>query len=58
MVVELSGKFAFGQDVPQFDHFVTTARNDLPVVRGERATVHFLGVTDELLLGLALSKVP
>ena len=58
MVVLLNGVLALTFDVPQLDVLFATSRQDDSVVWVETAREDFFGVTNELVVNLAFSKVP
>lgn len=58
MVAVFRGEFILTSGIPESNARVGSSRDDLPVVRGERAGEYFLLMTDEESLGLTSLKVP
>ena len=54
----LNRVFALAQSVPQFNRFISGARDDLPVVHGERDGQDIFAVTDESSRGRARVQIP
>jgi len=58
VVVGFVGVLAISEGVPKLESLVSTSRDNLSVVKGERNRVDFLGVTNEDSGGLSGSQVP
>ena len=52
----LDGIFAYTQSIPEFDGFVSGARDNLPVVRREGHTQHIFGMAYKSASGGAPEK--
>lgn len=58
MVAFFTGEFVFSSVIPQFDSLISSGRDNLSVIGGERAGKNFLIVSLEDSGGLERSQIP